>query len=295
MDLRLLEAIVAVADERHFRRAAERLGMTQPPLSARIQRAEAELGVQVFERDRSGVYVTDAGRVVVERARGILAGAAALAEVAAGLRRGVAGTVRIAAVGSAFYAALPRLLEHVRAELPEVELAVAELETPALVDSIRRGDHDLGFVRPPVGFGLQARTVWAEPLVAAVHKSHPRADDGQIDLAELVRERVLFFPRESGPGYWDRVAGLFAQADAPLQPNAVTDHVTSLLGLVAMRLGVTVVPATARHLALPGVRYLAITPTAQLPLAVVSSSDHPRAAVAAVLARIPETVLTPEG
>lgn len=293
MDLRLLEAIVAVADERHFRRAAERLGMTQPPLSARIQRAETELGVQVFERDRSGVYVTDAGRVVVERARGILAGSAALAEVAAGLRRGVAGTVRIAAVGSAFYAALPRLLEQVRAELPEVELAVAELETPALVDSIRRGDHDLGFVRPPVGFGLQARTVWAEPLVAALHESHPRADDGQIDLAELVRE--LFFPRDSGPGYWDRVAALFAQADAPLQPTAVTDHVTSLLGLVAMRLGVTVVPATARHLALPGVRYLAITPTAQLPLAVVSSSDHPRAAVAAVLARIPETVLTPEG
>lgn len=293
MDPRLLEALVAVADERHFGRAADQLGMTQPPLSARVQRAETELGIRVFERGRAGVQITDAGVVVIARAREILAASNGLAETAANLRRGLVGTVRIAAVGSAFYAALPRLLAVVRRDLPDIDLTVDELETPALVDGLRRGDIDLGFVRPPVGYGLTARTVWAEPLVAAIPAIHSAAAAGRISLEDLVNERVLLFDRDSGPGYWDRVAALFLSAGQLLQPAARAAHVTTLLGMVALNLGVTIVPETAHHLSIPGVAYVPIDPTAQLPLALVTSNDHPRPAVAAVLERISEHVLTP--
>jgi DNA-binding transcriptional LysR family regulator len=123
--------------------------------------------------------------------------------------------------------------------------------------------------------------------VAAVHQSHPCADEGTITLPTLVRQRIVLFRRELGPGYWDRVSELFAGVDLALEPVAHADHVTTLLGMVAVDLGVSVVPESARAFAVPGVRYLDIVPTTSLPLALMTAERRPRPAVAQVLSQIP--------
>ncbi len=263
-----MEAVVAVADELHFGRAAARLGIAQPPLSARIKRLERLLGVHVFDRDRQGVKLTAPGAEVAEQARRVLAEARSLHRLADGLRAGTRGSITIGAVGSAFYRALPELLAPARAQLPHLELRVSEIETPGQVDALLAGELDVGFLRPPVDRRLDARVVWQEPLVVAVPPGHPLADETQIDAAALAGQPVVFFPRQQGPGFWDEVSDVFRSVGVPLSPIAEADHTTTMLGMVALGIGVTVVPDSARALHLAGVRYVPLEPRRDLSLAV---------------------------
>jgi DNA-binding transcriptional LysR family regulator len=268
LEIRLLEAVVAVADELHFGRAAARLGIAQPPLSARIQRLERLLGVRVFDRNRQGVALTAPGAEVAAQARRVLAEAHSLQRLAKGLRAGTRGSLTIGAVGSAFYRALPELLGPARAQLPDLELRVSEVETPGQVDALLAGDLDVGFLRPPVDQRLDVRVVWEEPLVVALPPGHPLADETQIHAAALADQRVVFFPRHRGPGFWDEVCDVFRSVGAPLVPVVEADHTTTMLGMVALGVGVTVVPESARALHLDGVRYLPLQPHRHLALAV---------------------------
>jgi DNA-binding transcriptional LysR family regulator len=273
LEIRLLEAVVAVADELHFGRAAARLGIAQPPLSARIQRLERLLGVRVFDRDRQGVSVTAPGAEVLAQARRVLAEARSLSRLAAGLQAGTHGSLTIGAVGSAFYQALPELLGSARTQLPDLDLRISEVETPDQVDALLVGELDVGFLRPPVDRRLDARVVWQEPLVVAVPASHRLAERAHFDAEELAAEPVVFFPRDRGPGYWDQVSDVFRSVGVPLAAVAEADHTTTMLGLVALVVGLTVVPQSARALCLAGVRYLPLHPARDLALAVAVLPD----------------------
>lgn len=264
----MLEAVVAVADELHFGRAAARLGIAQPPLSGRIQRLERLLGIRVFDRDRQGVALTTHGAEVVAQAKRVLAETHALTRLADGLRAGTRGSLTIGAVGSAFYQALPELLAAARAELPNLELRVREVETPGQVDALLAGELDVGFLRPPADRRLDVRVVWQEPLVVAVPTSHPLAGRAHVEAAALADEPVVFFPRDRGPGYWDQVSDVFRSVGVELSPVAEADHTTTMLGLVSLGVGLTVVPASARTFGLTGVSYLPLRPTRKLALAV---------------------------
>lgn len=279
VELRLLEAAVAVADELHFGRAARRLGIAQPPLSQRIQRLERVLGVRLFDRDRQGVGLTPQGTAVVDAARRVLAEVDRLSTLADGLRTGVRGTLTVGAVGSAFYEALPELLGPVRQALPELELHVTEVESPEQVDALLSGELDVGFLRPPADRRLRVRTVWREPLVAAVPADHSLAHRTSVDITALADESIVFFPRDRGPGFWDQVGDAFRSEGLELSPVAEADHATTMLGLVSLAMGVTIVPASARVLHLTGVRYLELVPTRHLDLAVAVPRDaHGRGA-----------------
>lgn len=270
LELRLLEAVVAVADELHFGRAAARLGIAQPPLSGRIQRLERLLGIRVFDRDRQGVELTAHGAEVVAQARRVLAETHTLTTLADGLRAGTRGNLAVGAVGSAFYQALPELLTAPRSELPDLDLRVTEVETPGQVDALLAGELDVGFLRPPVDRRLTTRVVWLEPLVVAVPVSHPLAGRAHLDATALTDAPVVFFPRDRGPGYWDQVSEVFRAAGVELAPVAEADHTTTMLGLVSLGVGLTVVPASARTFALAGVRYLPLRPSRDLTLAVAT-------------------------
>lgn len=265
--------MVAVADELHFGRAAARLGIAQPPLSSRVQRFERLVGVRVFDRDRQGVAMTAHGAEVVEQARRVLAETHALTRLTDGLRDGTRGSLAIGAVGSAFYGALPELLAATRAELPDLELRVSEIESPAQVSALLSGELDVGFLRPPVDAGLDVRVVWRERLVVAVPAEHPLADASHMDAAALVHEPIVFFPRAHGPGYWDQVSDVFRAEGVELAPVAEADHTTTMLGLVSLGIGSTVVPESARAFGLAGVRYLPLRPAHHLDLAVAAASD----------------------
>ncbi len=271
MDVRDLECLAVLGEELHFRRAAQRLDVAQPALSKRIRKIEAELGVELFARGGHSVTPTDAGVTLVAHAREVLARWRAMTAAAADLRSGALGVVRIGAVGSAFYEALPTLLAPVRERMPGLVLQVEEMETPALVNALRFGEVQLGFVRPPVSHGLEVRTVWVEDLVLAVAADHPLAGRSSVGVRELRDASVILFRRDAGSGYWDRVAALFAAADVEFRPLETAEHVSTILGSVALGAGVSVVPSSARRLAIPGVAYVSIDEPSPLPLAVASS------------------------
>ncbi len=293
MELRLLQALVAVADELHFGRAARRLGIAQPPLSQRIRRLENELDVKLFERNRQGVSLTTAGAELAEQARRVIAGAEHVEKLAHNIRSGGAGTLRVGAVGSAFYQALPTLLTPARDRLPELRLHIREMETPQLITALLSAELDVALLRPPAGRGLRSRTVWREPLVLALPEGHPLAGEAEVHARQLDGEPLVLFPRDSGPGYWDRVETLLRAADIALEPVAEADHVTTMLGLVALGVGLSIVPASARVLRLTGVRYVPLQPRTELPLAAVVNPETLTPAVDRFLTTLPRKPVLP--
>jgi len=287
MDIRLLEAVVAVADELHFGRAADRLGIAQPPLSQRIQRLERELGVAVFDRNRHGVAITPAGAEIVAHARRVVAEAQTLTRIARGVRSGTHGTLNIGAVGSAFYAALPKLLAGSRERLPDLVLRINEVETPQQVAGLRAGDLDVGFLRPPLDTDLDTRVVWREPLIVGLPGDHPLAAEKKVRIEQVAAEPLVFFDRESGPGYWDQVNTLMRAAGRTLRPAATADHVTTMLGMVALSIGITIVPASARALRLGGVTYRPLLPRTELSLAAATVPGARTPVIDAMLDTLP--------
>jgi len=270
-DDRDVECVVALADELHFGRAAARLGIAQPALSKRIQRLELEWGIQLFTRGRHFVALTDAGTNIVRHARRLEGEFNALRVAATSLATGKLGTVRVGAVGSAFFEALPRLLRPVLQRLPDVKLQVEEMETPAIVEGLQFGELQIGFLRPPVAGALGAKTVWTEELVVATADTDELSREERIDISQLVGREVVFFSRDAGAGYWDHVAALFYAKRVPFHPSERADHVSTLLGLVSLGDGITIVPRSAQNLEIPGVKYIPIDDRTSLPLAIASS------------------------
>jgi DNA-binding transcriptional LysR family regulator len=293
MELRDLECLVVLSEELHFGRAAARLRIAQPPLTKRIQKLEAELGLELFDRSNHHVSLTVAGVDLVEHARRVLASADRTRSVARGLRTGLQGVVRIAAVGSAFYEAVPRVLEKARVVVPEVQLQVDELETTELIEALRFGDVQLGFLRPPATHGLATQTVWLERFVVAVGPDSPFRDREDISVVDLIGADMVFFERAEGTGYWDRVAALFHAHDVEFQPNVPAPHVTTMVGLVALGVGVSIVPESARRLTPPGVTYIPLREDATLPLSIAYRADKLTRAAQMVLDAMPAEPLRP--
>lgn len=287
-DVRDLECLSVLADELHFGRAAEQLSLAQPALTKRVQRMEATLGVQIFERNSAGVRITPAGLDVISHGREMLGAWLRMRMSASESRNGFRGEVRIGAVGSAFYEALPSLLSTARQQLPDVRLVVDEMETPALVDALQYGEIHLGFIRPPAGGDLVVRSVWGEPLVAAVPEGSLLAARKSIAVGELAGLPFIFFPRAAGPGYWDRVSDLFSRADVEFAPEVTAAHVTTILGQVALGAGVSIVPKSAVRVAIPSVVYVPLNGPSMLPLAVACKPSRLHIAAQRVLATMPE-------
>jgi LysR family transcriptional regulator, benzoate and cis,cis-muconate-responsive activator of ben and cat genes len=283
MDLASLRAVVAVADTLHFGRAAARLGIAQPQVSQRVRKLESQLGFELFDRDHNRIAMTSAGSRVVAHAREVLAAADRLDRVADGLRAGTAGVVRIGCVGSALFGALTQVLAPVRADLPDVELQVREMESPEQIAALRDGTLDLGFLRPPGPPELDLHDVWHEPMILALPTADPLTDLEIVDAAVLAGRRIMALPRDAGPGYWDQVVTAIADTDAILEPVESADHITTLLGTVALGAGITVVPASLEVVALPGVAYRPLRPAVQMRLSVAAPRSEPSPATAHVL------------
>src|SRR3954453_22344370 len=202
MELRHLRYFVAVAEEGHFGRAAERLHTAQPPLSQQIRRLEAELGAPLLHRTTRRVELAPAGEVLLARAREILAaggaaaGGDAAAEDARRAARGEFGRLAIGFTGSATYALLPALAEALCAALPGVVLELrGELLTPAQVAGLLDGTLDLGLLRPPVrDASLEVEILRREPLVAVLPKMHPLPAAAPAPLEQLADEPFVMYP-----------------------------------------------------------------------------------------------------
>lgn len=259
MELRQLRYFVAVAEDKHFNRAAERLHIAQPAISQQIRRLEQELKVTLLDRNTRYVELTDAGRVFLTEARRVLADTEhALAAVrhAAG---GEAGLLRIAFVGSAALRILPSLVLAMHERWPQVQLRLQEHITDQQLAAIRERRVDVGIVREmdPTD-GIITQEILREPLVLAVPTSHQLAGRRRVRLHELAGERFVVFPRHQVSRLYDHIAALCHHAGVTFDVAQEAVQFPTILGLVAARSGVAIVPDSLQSLKLPGLNYVPI-------------------------------------
>ena len=248
MELRHLRYFAAVAETRHFGRAAERLHIAQPALSQSIRQLEAELGTPLFARTTRQVRLTPAGEFFQREAARILAAVEASVRGVRRIAEGRQGLVRIAFTGTAAHTQLPRIARIVKRELPGVALEIhADLLTPAQVDGLHDGSLDLGVLRPPVGRRRARHRAPSrrEPLVLAVAADHRLADEPAISMADLRTERVRPVRRRHSAV---NEAVLRSCREAGFAPHREHEApgTAVLLALVAAGLGVALVPESVR-------------------------------------------------
>lgn len=248
MELRHLRYAIAVADELHFGRAAERLHMSQPPLSQQIRQLEIELGVKLFERTKRSVKLTTAGQTFVAEARAILQHMdnAAKATIRAG--HGEIGTLLVGTVtstDSGFYRVLVDILQRFAKRYPDVHLGLRTLSVTQQLSDLKEDRLTVGFVTLPIHDPLiSVKDVHHEPLVLALPEKHPLAKHRRITARALAHEPVIAFPRQMNPGYVDSVIAYFQKAGCTINIAHEGDTLYASLALVAAGVGVSLFPAS---------------------------------------------------
>jgi DNA-binding transcriptional LysR family regulator len=257
VELRHLRYFVAVAEERHFGRAAARLHIAQPPLSQQIRRLEAELRAPLLHRTTRSVELAPAGEVLLARAREILAAVDAAAEDARRAARGEFGRLAIGFTGSATYALLPAVAAALRGALPGVALDLrGELLTPAQVAGLLDGTLDLGLLRPPVRErDLAVEVLRREPLVVVLPRGHPLAAADAIPLEELEHEPFVTYPSHFRSVLHDAVEEACAAYGFRPRVALEVSETATLVSFVAGGIGVSLVPESVRHMTVEGAVY----------------------------------------
>jgi DNA-binding transcriptional LysR family regulator len=250
MELRHLRYFCAAAEEMHISRAAERLGIAQPPLTQQIKALEAELGVALFVRAGRGVVLTEAGRTFLTEAKSILAQIERAALLTRQVAGGHVGRLRVGFTESAsFSPVLTRTFAAFRAKWPGVELVLEEAHTETQVERLRRGELDAGFIRPPIPAGspIVFEALASDPMMVSVPLGHALARKKSIALKTLARENFIGYARRQGTGLSDAV--IAACRRAGFEPRIVQQapQLSSTVNLVAASVGIAIVPARMRH------------------------------------------------
>ncbi|HBV38284.1 MAG TPA: LysR family transcriptional regulator [Erwinia sp.] len=246
IELRHLRYFIAVAEELHFGRAAQRLAISQPPLSQQIQQLEQQIGAKLLARTNRSVQLTPAGAHFLTSARQILHSVEVATDKAARLHRGEEGTLRIGFTSSApFISAVSDALFTFRQHYPDVHVKMQELNTRQQLAPLQEGQLDLGVMRnTPLPETLEHRLLLREPLCAVVHHAHRLAGRGTISLRELAAEPFVFFDPQVGTALYSEILTLLDRyAVRPPVAQEVGEAMT-ILGLVATGLGVSILPAS---------------------------------------------------
>jgi DNA-binding transcriptional LysR family regulator len=292
LELRHLRYFIAVAEELHFGRAAERLHMAQPPLSQQIRQLETELGFQLFYRTKRSVQLTEAGQVFLAESRKLLQQLEQAVETGRQVSRGERGQLVIGFVSSAAYNVLPLILRSFRSLVPEVRLELHELPTNEQIDWLHEGKIDVGFLRPPVeDEALSLKTIMREPMVVALPETHPFAEQAQIALASLANEDFILFPRPLSPSTYDQIISLCQQAG--FSPNVVQEamQMQTIVSLVAGGIGVAIVPVSLQNMQRIGVIYRPLeAPTPYTEVAVIWRTHDASATVQRFLKIVDQAV-----
>ncbi len=253
-DLAQLRCFIAVAEELHFGRAAQRLNMTQPPLSRQIRILERVLGVELFRRTSRSVRLTPAGRGFLPEARRIHR---AIEHAATMVRRHAAGDVGSLSLGftaASGYGYLPRLIKQVKAGMPEVDLSLHEMVSGDQVEALMAGDLDAGLLRPPFARqAFAAHRVVAEPLWLAVPAGHALAGRGATGFGDLRDTPFVMYSPKGARYFFDLLTARFQAADIAPPMVQYVSQIHSMLALVGAGIGVALVPASAAALHVEGV------------------------------------------
>ncbi|UXZ96880.1 LysR family transcriptional regulator [Pseudomonas phytophila] len=259
MELRHLRYFIAVAEELHFGRAAQVLGISQPPLSQQIQALEQELGTRLFDRTNRRVELSEAGRLFLDEARLVLAQVDKAADVARRVRLGELGELKIGFTTSApFTSSIPQAIFAFRQRFPAVHLALQEMNSMEVAAQLEDESIQVGIMRPlALPESLVVVELLREPLVAIINAGHPLAQSNEqgLHLSELANEPFVFFPRTYGSGLYAQLMDLARAAGFTPLITQEAGEVMTIIGLVAAGLGVTVLPASYRRMRIDGVVY----------------------------------------
>ena len=260
LELRHLRYFIAVAEELNFRRAAERLHISQPPLSLQIKALEAEVGGALFERNKQHVFLTPAGLVFLGHARHVLEEAAKAKRVVKLALSGEVGELRIGFTPSAeFLPFLPATIQAFRARYPGIALTLREMTSNAQITAIAERQLDVGVVRKPRGRLLSAvrlARLCTDTALLAMHENEALARKSQVQVSELKNLPLICLSRAAGAGLHEFVTD--ACWAAGFSPNIVQEvrEVSTMIALVAAGLGAAIIPAPLRRMQLDRVVYL---------------------------------------
>ena len=274
IELRHLRYFVAVAEEGHITRAAERLGMQQPPLSQLIKSMERELDAQLFRRKPRGVELTDAGGTFLANARAVLAQYDLTFDLTRSAARGESGRLCIGVTPTGpFHPFVPSIIRAFRELLPRVNVTIEKCLPDQLVEQLRTAQVDVGFLRAPIVEipGLMVHPLLTEPMIVALPQSHPLASPDRIasaiTLKQLVNETFIFFARQHGPAFYEATIAACLKSGFSPRAGQEAPRITTALSLVGAGLGICVVPASLQRMNMEGVRYRALR--GRLPLQAV--------------------------
>lgn len=287
MEPRLLSSFVAVAEELHFGRAARRLHISQPPLSAQIKRLEHELGVRLFDRNRHGVRLTEPGELLLGRARRLLVESERAKTEVQRVARGEGGVLSIGYAPNATFEVLPRLVPIYRKRWPDVRLELVEMRSPEQPEALREGRIEVGFACLPVDTsGLVERVLAREPMVVVLPARHPLARRATVPVRALHQQPYVGVPATIEPGWARASMEALRRAGVTVELVQMADSKLAMLGLVAAGLGLSVVSASMAAIAPRGVVFRPLTGiSTRLALGIlVGPRPSPRAAALAELA-----------
>jgi DNA-binding transcriptional LysR family regulator len=248
-ELSQLRCFVAVATELNFRRAAERLNMTQPPLSRQIQLLEHQLNIRLFERTKRSVRLTSAGRMFLPEAQSLLDRAHVVALAAQRVARGDAGSVAVGFVAGAIYDFLPRVVSAARMQLPDIDLFLKEMNNYELIEGLASRQIDLGLVRPPLDRrGIESECVVRESFVLAIPRDHPLAAKRRLTIAGLDKQPFIMYSPTHWRPFYELLAGMFRSAAIAPEYVQFIGSTHSIVALVNTGMGIALVPKAAAKL-----------------------------------------------
>lgn len=284
IDLKQLKYFLAVAEEKSFSRAAERLHISQPPLSQQIMKLESELGVRLFARTTRSFELTVAGKALMAEASDLLGRMRMTIDTIRQIDRGEVGRLRVGIVGSAMWGPIPSLLERFQSEFPKVTWTIHELGPDQQFEALRSKQIDVGFWREPrleedelKAAHLHQELCFRESVCVAVHKHHALARRDAIDLIDIANEPMLtlHLSQSAEPRYLVQCC-----INAGFQPTIFQEAAEpqTLLAMVGAGLGVALMPETTSRIGWPGVVFVPIqenAPSANLYIAYTSQDDAP--------------------
>lgn len=279
MEVRQMRQFVAVAEELHFGRAANRLGMAQPPLSQAIKRLEDELGVRLLDRTKRAVWLTDAGAAFLEEARRALLQVNLAKTVAQRIATADSERINVSFIGPAMFRLLPDLLVLHRREQPNVDIRLFERSSPEQMEAVLSGETDIAFVHPTTDIieGGDSLLVERCAIMVAAHRDLPIAQRASVRVEDLADQPLIMAPKGISPSRASALMAIFRAAGFTPRIVQEANQTNTVLSLIGANVGIGLVPATAQ---LPGWSQIHFLPIEDAPstlrweLAMIWRPDH---------------------
>jgi DNA-binding transcriptional LysR family regulator len=260
MNLRSLRCFLAVAEELHFGRAAKRLNISQPPLTQHIKALEVELGARLFHRTKRSVRITEAGAALLDEARRLISQADGLRHIVQRADNGSSGYLRAGFITSSVFTETRKLYTKMSRGVPGVTVMWQEMNSYEQIDALHQGKIDIAFLHTPAHHpGLTARVIVRDPMVMAVSDTHCLAGRHRVSLSEFAGADFVLPLRHMSPIFYDSIIAACRNAGiSPAIPPHQPRNLLTILSLVSVGAGVSVIPSTLAAAGFPGVSFMRI-------------------------------------